>query len=62
MEERERRAQHLDLHEPVKLLFTLDPCLQLSMTTLGQYEVDETDFNQIGAKSTNLGIWIFSII
>ena len=32
------------------------------MTTLSQSEADETDFNQIGVKSTDLGIWICSII
>ena len=32
------------------------------MTTPSQSEADETDFNQIGAKSTDLGTWICSII
>ena len=52
----------LDLHDLVKLLFIPDHAFNQGMGTLGQSEADETDFSQIGAKSTDLGIWICSII
>ena len=50
------------MHERVKLLFSRDHAFSQGMGTLGQFEADETDFSQIGAKSTDLGIWICSII
>ena len=52
----------LDLYEPVKLLFSPDHAFNQGMGTPGQSEADETDFSQIRAKSTDLGIWICSII
>ena len=52
----------LDLHEPVKLLFNPHHAFSQRVGTPGQSEANETDFNQIGEKTTDLGIWICSII
>ena len=52
----------LDLPEPVKLLFIPHHAFSQGVGTPGQTEANETDFGQNGANSTDLGIWICSII
>ena len=52
----------LDLHEPVKLLFSPHHAFSQGVGNLGQSEANETDFSQNIAKSTDLGSWICYII
>ena len=52
----------LDLHEPVKLLFSPHHAFSQGVGTPGQTKANETDFSQNETKSTDLGIWIYSII
>ena len=52
-----KRAQPSNLREPVELLIS---AFSQGMINLSQSEADETDFNQIEANPTNLGIWEYS--
>ena len=62
MEERERGRMPQTYVSQLSSSSALINAFSQGMTTLGQSEANETDFNQIEAKSTDLGSWICSII